>query len=188
MPIDMSQATRVPPAKRGARVAKTQAVTTADTRTPLERRTEGLNDIGQLGQGLLLIGQQWADAAAVGRFWSPVATELAKCAGQNEIIAKGVDFLIQVGPYGSLIAAAMPLVLQIMANHKIVNANNLVGQGIVPPEVLEAQMKAEVARMQADALRAQQEAIAEAQAAQAEYDLFMQEQANAQRELVEAAT
>lgn len=187
--IDMSQATnRNPPAKRGPRKATGATTTVADSRTPLERRTEGLNDIGQLGQGILLLSQQWADAAAVGQHWSPLAEELAKCAGQNETIAKGVDLIIQVGPYGALIAAAMPLVLQVLANHHVIDAKNMVNQGIVPPEVLEAQMKAQVAQMQAEALRRQQEAIADAQKAQAEYEEFMREQAKAQAELVGANT
>jgi hypothetical protein len=123
----------------------------------------------------------YADAAAIGQHFPPVAKELANIADGSEFLAKPIDLLIEVGPYGALVAAAMPLALQIMANHGIVDASRMMGQGVVPPEVLEAQMKAEMARMQADALRQQQEAIEEAQASQRAYETLLQNANGAER-------
>ena len=174
MPVDMSAAVKAPPRRSIGRVQPAKATATvAETRSPFERRRDGLYDLGQLGQGLCLMTQQWADAAAVGQHWPNLATELAKVADSNEIIAKPIDFLIEIGPYGALIVAGMPLVLQIAANHKWIDATKMIGQGVVPPEVLEAQMKAQVAKMQADAMREQQMAMQEAAKAQAEYEEFM---------------
>jgi len=69
------------------------------------------------------------------------------------------------------------LLLQVLANHKVVDAAALAGQGVVPPEVLESQMRAQVAQMQANAMAEQQRAIAEAQAAEKHYtDMVAQSQ------------
>jgi hypothetical protein len=116
---------------------------------------------------------QYADAATVGMHFPPVAKELANIAETNEAIAKPIDFLIEIGPYGALIEAAIPLVMQILANHRLIKAEAMIGSNIVPPEVLEAQMKAQVMRVQAQAMRDQQAALAEAQAAQREMQEMM---------------
>ena len=146
-----------------------------ETQSLTERRAEGLNGLAQLFQGVCLMTGQYADAAAIGQHFPPVAMELAKVADTSDVVAKPIDFLIEIGPYGALIAAAMPLALQLMANHKMIDASRLGGQGVVPPEVLEAQMKAQVARMQAEAMQAQQMAIREAREAQRAFEAMMAE-------------
>lgn len=177
MAIDMS-AIKAPPAKRGTTSSRSRAAQqVAETRTLNEKRTEGLLGLGQLGQGICLMVGLYADAAAIGQHFPPVAKELANVADTADIVAKPIDFLIEIGPYGALVAAAVPLALQIMANHGMIDATKMVGQGIVPPQVLESQMRAEVARMQAVAMRQQQEAMAEARKAQAEYERLVKEEA-----------
>ena len=116
-----------------------------------------------------------ADAAAIGMFFPSIATELAGVAETSEMVAKPIDFLIEIGPYGGLIAAVMPFALQIAANHRMLDASRLASQGVVPPEVLEAQMQAKVARLQADALREQQAAVQEAQAAMRDFEAMSRE-------------
>jgi len=148
-------------------------MTPANYQSPSEKRTEGLNGLGQLAQGLCLMTGQYADAAALGQHWPPMAKELAAVAESNETIAKPIDFLIEIGPYGALIQAAIPLVMQLLANHRIIKAEGMIGSNVVPPEVLEAQMKAQVMRMQAQAMRDQQQALAEAQDAQREMEALM---------------
>lgn len=150
-----------------------------DTRTVNQKRVDGLNGVGQLAQGLCLMTGGFADAMAIGTHFPPLAKEVANIADSQEIVGKGVDFLIQVGPYGALIAAGMPFVLQIMANHRMIDASRLVSQGVVPPEVLEAQAKAQVAKIQAEALREQQQAIREAKEAQAAYEEQLAQQRQA---------
>jgi hypothetical protein len=169
-----SSAVAAPARKAGQRSTPTY-VPLPPQESANDRRVNGLLGLGQMGQGLCMMSQQWADAAAIGMHWDPLAHALADLADENEIIAKPIDILIEVGPYGALVTAAMPLVLQILANHKVIDATKLVGQNVVPPEVLESQMKARVARMQSEALREQQQAIAEADAARLEYERFVAE-------------
>jgi hypothetical protein len=174
--IDMSAA-KAPPRKSQAR-QKASAATpvTPNESLAVQRRYSGLCEIAQAGQGLCLLTGQFADAAAIGKHHEPPAREIAKLADRYEIVGKTVDLIIQVGPFTALVAACMPLALQLMANHRIVDASKLAGQGIVPPEVLEAQMTAEVMRMQAEAMREQQEAIAAAQEETRRYEQFMAKQ------------
>jgi hypothetical protein len=128
-----------------------------------------------MGQGLLILTGQYADAATVGKHFHPIATEVANIADDNESVAKVIDLVIAVGPYGALVSAVLPFAMQIAANHKWIDPNALMGQGVVPPEVLDAQMRAQVARMQTEALKAQQIAIQEAQQAERDFNAMMAE-------------
>jgi hypothetical protein len=178
MPIDMSAATRAPQRKTTTSKATASPVKVADYKSATEKRSEGLNGLGQLAQGFCLMMGQYADAATFGMHWPPMARELANVAESNEAIAKPIDFLIEIGPYGALIEAAIPFVMQMLANHRLIKAEAMFGSNIVPPEVLDAQMKAKVMRMQAEAMRDQQAALAEAQAAQREMSEMMAAQSS----------
>ena len=175
MPIDMS-AVKAPPARRTNTATKKPAaipVPDTQTKTVNQQRFEGLMGLAQLGQGICLMAGLHADAMTIGKFFPPVAAEVANIADDNEMIAKPIDFIIKIGPYGALIAAGMPLVMQLLANHRVVDASAMHGYGVVPPEVLEAQMKAEMLRMQAEAMQAQQQAVNEANEAAAAYSKMM---------------
>lgn len=177
MPVDMSNAVKAPPRKAGSRTIKSAAIVTpVDTRTPNEKREEGLNGLAQLGQLICVGTGQMADAAALGMHFPPLAKATADLADDYESVAKPIDFLIQLGPFTALIAAAAPLVLQLLANHKVLDANALASQGVVSPEVLESRMRAQIAQVQAQALRDQMQAQAEALAAEAELNDFINAQ------------
>lgn len=174
MAIDMSAA-KAPPRKTVA-ARSTTPPKPAPTTPPVsdnERRRNGLNGLGQLAQGICLLTGQYADAAAIGRYWEPIAAETANVSDQYESVAKPVDILIQIGPFAALLTAVLPLGMQIAANHRMINAEMLVGQGIVSPETLTAQMKAEMARMQMEAMMAEKQARIQAQRIQAEYEALM---------------
>jgi hypothetical protein len=121
-----------------------------------------------MAQAGLMMAGQLADAATIPRHWPNVAGEIAELAETNEGVAKGIDYLMTVGPYAGILTAALPMVLQIMANHKRVPAAGLAHAGVVPPEALEAEMLASAAKAQADAIAAQQEAEAELARVQAQ--------------------
>lgn len=110
-----------------------------------ELREEAANGFFQLaGLGCIMMGQ-FADAGAVNIHGPGISAVAAKMAKTNELIAKGLDSLLNVGPYAELIAVLSPLVLQLLANHKIVPAEKLAGANVVRPETLESQVKTQLA-------------------------------------------
>lgn len=174
MPINTSLASKTPPPTKRASSGGTSRASVPQGKSQREIREEGLLGVGQALQGICVIGQQWADAGALGIHVPRIAPELAKLADSYGIIASGVDLVIQVGPFGALLATTMPLVMQILANHKVIDASSVAGMGnVMPPEVLESQMKAEAMRMAAQAQREQAEAMRDAQQAQLEYQRIM---------------
>lgn len=170
MAIDMSAASKAPPRRSPPGAGSPAGRKVIPVQTERDRRREGLEGIAQLAQGILSMTRQYADAATVGMHGPNIAREIASLADEYEQVAKPVDVLIQTGPFAALIAVLLPFGLQICANHKLIDASSMVGSGVVPPEVLEAQMKAEIVRMQTQAMKEQQEALAAAQAAQTEYE------------------
>lgn len=185
MPIDMSAA-KAPPKRPTTAAKKATAATPPPAQeTPKgpsqlnQDRYEGLLGLAQLGQGICLMAGLHADAMTIGRLFPPVAKEIANIADDNETIAQPLDFIIKIGPYGALIAAGMPFVMQILANHKVIDPAKAIGQ-VVAPEVLEAQMKADIMRAQAEAMQMQQQAIREANEAAAAYAKMMETDAPAE--------
>lgn len=172
--IDMSAATAPPKKRTASPRAATKTVAPPEPEQQVSasvvRRTEGMLGLAQMAQGLCAVTGLYADAAAIGMFFPPVALETAKVADSNETIAKPIDFLIEIGPYGALIGAVMPFAFQIAANHGWIDASRLGAQGVVPPAVLEAQMKTKMVQMAAEAQRQQNEALAQSQQAQAEFE------------------
>lgn len=168
MPVNFGAQVKAPPVKRGS--ARSTATQVEIPRTQRELREEGLNGLAQIGQGIALGFKQYADAATLGTHFPPLATELAKLADHYDVIAKPIDLLIQVGPFGALIASAMPLVAQLAVNHRMAPAGVM---GTVPPETLSAQMQAQMMRMQAAMMRQQAEAMADMEKARAEMQELM---------------
>jgi hypothetical protein len=74
-----------------------------------------------------------ADLVALNATAEPIADAMDSLAQSNETVAKALDKLGEVGPYGLLIGAVAPLILQIAANHSLVPAGTL---GTVTHEVL----------------------------------------------------
>lgn len=180
--IDTSALTAVtpPPRKasatgRGPGRPRKDATPAVPQQSEAQRRSEGLAVWAQLGQGGCLLFGQYADAATIGMHGEKLAVEIGKVASMegNEWLAKPVDFLIQLGPYTALLAVALPFVMQIAANHKMIDTKRLGPGSVVPPEVLDAQMRARMAQMQAEETRKQQEAMEEAEAARQEYERYV---------------
>lgn len=174
MPIDMSTVTAPPKRNTAGRTgSRTTAKVVQPEKSKAEKRQEGLMGLAQLGQAICVMTGQYADAATIGKHSPALTQEVALLADSYDIVSGPVDFLIQVGPFGGLLAAGLPFVLQLMANHGALDATRLSAQGVVPPSVLEAQMTAEVMRMQADMLAAQKQAMADAQQAKDELATLM---------------
>jgi len=84
------------------------------------------------------------------------------------------------GPYAALVGAAIPLIAQLAANHRMGAMTNL---GAVPPEVLEARMDAEMMRAEMEAMRERAAMMQEADATRREMAALMEQQ---QREMANA--
>jgi hypothetical protein len=127
----------------------------------LAARKEAAQGVAQLAGFGLIVTRQYADAGAIGLHADPIIGELVALSDTNERVGKALDYLTEAGPYAGLVIATLPLVMQIMANHGMVKAELVAGSGVVPPQMLESQVRADMARQAAGALRAQQEAEAE---------------------------
>lgn len=156
-----------PPPPKPGRPANVRTLPTPPASKIAERQA-AVDGIFQLaGFGCILTGQ-YADAGAIGKHGPPISLELAKIAEGNETVAKAIDWLNNTGPYAGLIIAALPLTLQILANHGTIKAEGLGAAGVVSPEALAAQAKAQVVKQQAEALAMQRAAEAELAQMQAE--------------------
>lgn len=128
-------------------------------------RAEAVGALGQLAQVPLMATKQFADAGAIAAYWPKVSEEVAKLAETQPQIAHIIDPLMQVGPYAGLIAAVLPLIMQIGVNHGRVAPGAL---GTVPASSLASQIEAGLAQQELQALRVQKHAEAEANAVRAE--------------------
>jgi hypothetical protein len=156
-----------PPPKDGPRVRSNPA-TAARSSAKQKAREEAANGVGQILAFGCMIAGQLADAGAIGLHWPAISHEAAAVAENDPKMAKGLDYLLEVGPYGNFIVVCLPLVGQILANHKIVKPEALAGVGVVHPEALEADVKASMARQAMAALQQQRAAEEELARMQAE--------------------
>lgn len=149
MALDLT-APKAPPRKTTARRATTP--------TKTAERADGVQGLFQLtAAGLAMFGQV-ADAGAIHKHSESVALETAKLAEDNASVARVVDYVCAVGPFAGLIAAVMPLCLQILANHNKIPAAAVSSFGVVDPRTLEAEIRLEAAKQQAQMMRAQADA------------------------------
>lgn len=107
-----------------------------DYRTPLL-------GIGQLAAApCLLAGQALkrpefiADGAAITTHTPPIADAINQLAHDDPQVAAILDRLLVIGPYGALLAAIMPLVAQIVTNHRKEVLPVTQAFGAVDPDVL----------------------------------------------------
>lgn len=139
----------------------------------LEARQEAAdNAFRVIGFGCILLGQL-ADAGTIQKHSPAVSGELVKLSESYEPVAGFLDWLAKNGPLAGLFIAVMPMALQLIVNHGILPAELLAGAGVVRPEVIEAQVAADLAKQAADAIREQREAEAELM----RQTQFLQEQA-----------
>lgn len=160
----------------GVKVAPPPARNTAARPAPDKKRVSGkqalreeaANGIGQIiAFGSMVMGN-FADAGAIGMHWPNMAHEAAVAAETDQKLAAGLDWFLEVGPYGKLVTVSLPLVAQVLVNHGFLKAEQMAGAGVVHPETLAAQVRTDLARKAMAAIREQQEAEAEMQRMQEE--------------------
>jgi hypothetical protein len=153
MPIGQSQP---PPAKTTTRVKATPQQPVSKTK----ERSDGLEGYAQLAQAGLIAFRQYADAGALGLHFPKIAEEIAKLASADDRVAGWIDPIIAAGPYTALIAAVLPLAMQLGVNHGRMKPGAM---GTVPKNLLSARIETGIAQMEAEAYAAQMEAEAEAE-------------------------
>ena len=91
--------------------------------------TEGISGMLQMPAAMLgVVGMQTnnvalvADGAVIADATPTIATALNEIAQQRPEFAAALDRILQVGPYGALLTAVMPLAFQLMANHNVIPA------------------------------------------------------------------
>lgn len=132
---------------RSTRSSSTRSTSTRSTRpSSTSRRSSGPDYEGAVtgllqlpGAVLTMAGmvrpELLADAAALDAYGPAIARALADLAREQPAVAALLEKFMQAGPYGAVIAAAAPLVLQILTNHGLLRPGML---GTVAPEALTA--------------------------------------------------
>lgn len=111
----------------------------------------GILGLLQLPAGVLAVAglnkpELAADAATLTVYAPGVADAVNDLANERPEIAAVLDRVLAVGPYGALLAAVTPMVLQILCNHEVIPSGIL---GTVPKEALLAHMEQERAAQEA---------------------------------------
>jgi len=136
-----------------------------------QKRFDAIQGLWQIAGIGCVFMRQYSDAGAISMHSPAISKEIVQLADSNDQVAKSVDQLLQVGPYAGLVTAVLPLAMQILVNHKRIPVEKLPAEsGIVDPEMLEAQVKTEMARMQLEVLKEQKEAEQELARARAEFE------------------
>lgn len=121
----------------------TQAPKATKRETLLQRKREkaglGLMQVLAFGAGMLgrlkILPVMPEDIAAVHFHARPIAKSLADAAAEDDRFAAVFDRLTELGPYGAIIEAVTPLIVQIIANRQPAMAEKM---GAIPPDVLMA--------------------------------------------------
>jgi hypothetical protein len=148
MPVQQRPA----PAKRASPVKTPGTHPVVSSRA--KAREEALNDWGRLGQMVCIFRGMYADAGAIAEHGPKLTREMALMGDSNEKIAKWLDYAAESGPIMGAFGAALPLVMQLMANHGKIDAEKLPPEaGIVSPKLLEERIRAEMELANAQILR-----------------------------------
>jgi hypothetical protein len=143
MAITVQSSSTPPPKKTTTPPPKKPVVDPNKAEKLQKEREEGLNGIFQVISAVSIMTGQWADAGAFSMHGPNVSRETAILGTRYDSVGNALDTLSQVGPFTAILGAAMPLVLQILANHKKLPSEKLSSLGIVNPELLEGQMRME---------------------------------------------
>lgn len=163
MAITKSQTTA--PKRRGTpRQSSANPVQTSVMSELAQKRKNDMDGFLQIGVALCVFAKQYPDAGAIALHGGQLTAALARRADQEERLGKILDYLGVIGPYSEILSAALPLMLQLAANHGRVPAEAVAQFGVVPPKMLETRVKLEIAQQQAammEELKAQEAKLEE---------------------------
>lgn len=132
---------RPPKAKQPqGKAEKPRTITRKDFREPL-------TDMTRLAWGVLAVSSP-ADAAAL-QLHGPGMVEAWNALAQEQpTIARGIEWLTTGSAYGAVVMATVPMVLQVLANHRRLDHERLGALGVQDPAVLMEMTAADVQMMQ----------------------------------------
>lgn len=111
-------------------------------------REQAVAGLFQIASAICLATGQLHDAGAINIHGPAIAHETAALATRYEKVGAVLDGLAQVGPFTAILAATMPLVIQLAANHNRIAPEKAVAFGGKHPSILEGQMRMELRRQQ----------------------------------------
>lgn len=111
-------------------------------------REQAVAGLFQIASAICVATGQLADAGAINMHGAAVSHETAVLASRYDKVGAVLDGLAQVGPFTAILTAAMPLFIQIAANHNRISPDKAVAFGGKHPSILEGQMRLEMRRQQ----------------------------------------
>ena len=129
--------------KRGRKPG--QRVTSRGARKQTVDYRPGINGLFQ-GLCIPLSLAAPADAVAVANHGPNIAEALNQLAHERPEIAAALEKVIAIGPYGALVAATIPLIIQLAHNHNVIPEQLAVGMGATPKRLIDAQLRAQAER------------------------------------------
>jgi hypothetical protein len=128
---------------RTSKAAKRPAAKTAGKATPAAGKhaeyTMAMQGVMQIPAAVLAMASRWSptlalDSVAFTVHAPPISSAVADLAMEDARVAAILEKVAEVGPYGAIVLAVLPLVLQVAANHKAIPPNE--EMGILTPEQL----------------------------------------------------
>lgn len=142
--MPLAEAPKAPPKKparhRAPVVRQSQSAIT-------DAREQALNGFGQIIAFGCVMRGNFADAGAIAEYGPPISHEIAVIGQDNPQVAHWLDYLTASGPYAKVIALALPFGLQLAVNHGKLEAKQVAALGIVEPEELASNARANADKM-----------------------------------------
>lgn len=122
------------------RMQKPRSAPRKDYRQPLA-------DVVRLGWGALAVASP-ADAAALSLHGPRMVEAWNDLAQENAAVARGIEWLTTGSAYGAVVMATVPMVLQVMVNHRYLPHERVGALGVQDPAELAEITARDVAMMQ----------------------------------------
>ena len=111
-----------------------------------KRYFDGVSGLMQIASAGLAMANP-VDGFCVAQHTPPIASAVADLAVERPEVAAALDKVLAVGPYGALIGAVLPLVVQIAHNHNRVPEQMAKALGATPKSLIENHLRSEAEKM-----------------------------------------
>ncbi len=111
-----------------------------------KRYFDGVSGLMQIASAGVAMASP-VDGFCVAQHTPPIANAVADLAVDRPEVAAALDKILAVGPYGALIGAVLPLVVQIAHNHNRVPEEMAKALGATPKSLIENHLRSEAEKM-----------------------------------------